>query len=84
MPPDNGSEFKNSCVKIVQSWWIGIGSLKVVNGDAVSNTSLTLGAHAPEGYGSWVCVSRRLSVCLLLINISLFQCSFVSKTIRLT
>ena len=25
---------------------------------------LTLGAHAPEGYGSWVCVSVCLSVCL--------------------
>ena len=45
--------------------------------------SLTLGAHAPEGYGSWVCLSVCLCVCLLL-NISLFQCSFVSQTIGLT
>ena len=25
---------------------------------------LTLSAHAPEGYGSWVCVSVCLSVCV--------------------
>ena len=37
--------------------------------------SLTLGAHAPEGYGSCVCVS----VCLLLKN-SLLQSQIASKT----
>ena len=44
---------------------------------------ITLGAHAQRGYGSWICLSACVSVCLLL-NISLLQCSFVSQTIRLT
>ena len=55
------------------------------------NTLLTLGAHAQEGYGSWVCVCVCVSVCLcvcvsvcLLSHISLLERLFVLKILSRT